>query len=217
ITLLGTSPVNIELGTPYVDAGASASDDIDGDLTASIATVSNVNVNVVGSYSVTYNVSDAAGNAAIQVTRTVNVNPDVTLPVITLLGTSPVNIELGTPYVDAGASASDNIDGDLTASIATVSNVDVNTIGSYSVTYNVSDAAGNAAIKVTRTVNVASDVIPDITLPVITLLGTSPVNIELGTPYVDASGSATHSINGYLTASLATVKKNNVQVVSSYR
>ena len=47
-------------------------------------TVNTVDVNTVGTYTVTYNVSDAAGNAATQVTRTVNITPDVTIPVITL-------------------------------------------------------------------------------------------------------------------------------------
>ena len=47
-------------------------------------TVNAVDVNTVGTYTVTYNVSDAAGNAATQVTRTVNITPDVTIPVITL-------------------------------------------------------------------------------------------------------------------------------------
>ncbi|MCP4332442.1 MAG: DUF5011 domain-containing protein, partial [Gammaproteobacteria bacterium] len=212
ISLAGVSPIDIELGTPYTDAGASASDNIDGVLTASITTVSNVNVNTVGSYSVTYNVSDAAGNAALQVTRSVNVTPDVTLPVISLAGASPIDIELGTPYTDAGASASDNIDGILTASIATVSNVNVNTVGGYNVTYNVSDAAGNAALQVTRSVNVT----PDVTLPVISLAGASPVDIELGTPYVDAGASASDNIDGVLTANIATVSNVNVNAVGSY-
>ena len=47
-------------------------------------------------YSVTYNVSDANGNAAAEVTRTVNV-VDTTVPVITLLGEDPVTIEVGEP------------------------------------------------------------------------------------------------------------------------
>ncbi len=50
------------------------SDSLDGDLTASIGYGGSVNVNVPGSYVLTYDVSDAAGNAAIQVTRTVNVS-----------------------------------------------------------------------------------------------------------------------------------------------
>ena len=68
----------------------------------------------------TYNVSDAAGNAATQVIRTVNITPDVTIPVITLLGESEVSLELGSTYTDAGATAVDNIDGDITANIVTV-------------------------------------------------------------------------------------------------
>ncbi|MCP4234458.1 MAG: DUF5011 domain-containing protein, partial [Aestuariibacter sp.] len=212
ISLVGPSPINIELGTPYTDAGASAYDNIDGDITANIATVSNVNVDAVGSYSITYNVIDASGNPASQAIRTVNVTPDATLPAISLAGVSPVNIELGTPYTDAGASASDNIDGDLTANIATVSNVNVNAVGSYSVTYNVSDATGNAALQVTRTVNVT----PDVTLPVISLAGASPVDIELGTSYVDAGASADDNIDGDLTTNIATVSNVNVNAVGSY-
>ena len=77
-------------------------------------TVNSVDVNTVGTYTVTYNVSDAAGNAATQVTRTINITPDVTIPVITLLGESEVSLELGSIYTDAGATAIDNIDGDIT-------------------------------------------------------------------------------------------------------
>ncbi|RDH85745.1 MAG: hypothetical protein DIZ80_02120, partial [endosymbiont of Galathealinum brachiosum] len=149
ISLLGVSPVNIELGSTYNDAGATASDNIDGNLTANIITSSNVNTSEVGNYSVSYNVSDAAGNAASTVTRVVNVTADVTPPVISLLGSTPVNVELGSTYNDAGATASDNIDGNITATIITSSNININAVGNYSVTYNVSDAAGNVASQVT--------------------------------------------------------------------
>jgi hypothetical protein len=75
--------------------------------------------------------------------------------VITLLGESEVSLELGSIYTDAGATALDNIDGDITANIVHGQYpVDVNTVGTYTVTYNVSDAAGNAATQVTRTVNI---------------------------------------------------------------
>ena len=47
--------------------------------------------------------------------------------------------------------ASDNYDGDITADIVTVNNVDTSVIGSYTVTYNVTDSSGNAASEVTRT------------------------------------------------------------------
>ena len=81
---------------------------------------------------------------------------DTTAPVITLLGDNPAEVIEGLTYTDAGASASDDIDGDLTESIVVVNNVDTSVIGSYTVTYNVSDAAGNAADEVVRTVNVVA-------------------------------------------------------------
>merc|ERR1711965_49954 len=150
---------SVELGSVYTDAGATAVDNIDGDISSSIVTVSNVNIGAVGTYTVTYNVSDAAGNSAVEVTRTVTVTPDATKPTITLLGDAVVELLVGREYSDAGATASDNIDGDITSSIVAVSTVDVNTVGTYTVTYGVSDSAGNAANEVTRTVVVSPFII----------------------------------------------------------
>ena len=69
------------MGETYSDAGATATDNVDGTITSSIVTVNPVNVNTAGTYTVTYNVSDAAGNAATQVTRsvTVYIAPDTTI------------------------------------------------------------------------------------------------------------------------------------------
>jgi hypothetical protein len=75
IQLVGDATVTLIVSSPYQDAGAVANDDIDGDLTSSIVTNNNVNTSVIGSYSVTYNVTDTSGNAAAQVTRTVSVGP----------------------------------------------------------------------------------------------------------------------------------------------
>ena len=54
-----------------------------------------------------YSASDAAGNAATSVTRTVTV-ADTTAPVITLTGLASVTHELGTTYADAGATSDEN-------------------------------------------------------------------------------------------------------------
>ncbi|MEL0457596.1 M14 family zinc carboxypeptidase, partial [Flavobacteriaceae bacterium SZ-1-7] len=81
--------------------------------------------------------------------------PDTTPPVITLNGASSVDVVQGGTYTEAGATALDNVDGDISANIVIAGQtVDTNTIGSYVITYNVSDAAGNAATEITRTVNV---------------------------------------------------------------
>ena len=77
LTLNGAASVDIPSGNAYTDAGATAVDNIDGDITTSIVVGNTVNTAVVGSYTVTYNVQDFAGNAAVQVTRTVNVTAAV--------------------------------------------------------------------------------------------------------------------------------------------
>ncbi|MDB4108023.1 DUF5011 domain-containing protein [Flavobacteriaceae bacterium] len=153
ITLTGDAAVTIEVDATYTDAGASALDNYDGNITNSISVVNTVNTAVVGEYTITYNVSDAAGNNAVQVTRTVNV-VDTTVPVITLTGDAAVTIEVDATYTDAGASALDNYDGNITNSISVVNPVNTAVVGEYTITYNVSDAAGNNAVQVTRTVNV---------------------------------------------------------------
>ena len=81
---------------------------------------------------------------------------DTTVPVITLTGDATVTIEVGSTYTDAGATANDNYDGDITDTIVIVNNVDSAVVGTYAVTYNVSDANGNAAEEVTRTVIIES-------------------------------------------------------------
>ena len=63
-----------------MDAGATASDNIDGNLTSEIVIVNSVNTSVIGSYTVTYNVADAAGNHAVEAVITVNVVAATTPP-----------------------------------------------------------------------------------------------------------------------------------------
>ena len=90
-----------------------------------------------------------ARNSAITV-----IAPDITAPVITVLGDNPVSVEKGAVYTDAGARAEDNIDGDITSNIAVNNPVDTSATSTFTVRYNVTDEAGNAAEEKTRTVNV---------------------------------------------------------------
>ena len=155
MTLVGSTPVVVEVGSSYVELGATALDNYDGDITSSIVTdASAVNTAAVGSYAVTYDVTDSSSNAGVQVTRTVDV-VDTGIPVISLVGANPQTIQVGSPYVELGATALDNYDGDITGSIVTdASAVNTSVVGSYTVTYNVVDANGNAAPQITRTVEV---------------------------------------------------------------
>ena len=86
------------LGGAYADAGATATDNVDGDLTASIVATSTVNTAQKGTYEVRYDVSDAAGNPAAQVVRTVQV---VEAPSMALRGGSYVVVTQGQAFADA--------------------------------------------------------------------------------------------------------------------
>ncbi|MDB4619295.1 DUF5011 domain-containing protein, partial [bacterium] len=90
----------------------------------------------------------------IEALITVNINDgvDSVPPVLTLQGGVEVTIPQGATYVDAGASAMDNLDGNLTTKIVVSGAVDTSTLGTYTLKYDVSDAAGNAAESVSRKV-----------------------------------------------------------------
>lgn len=72
ITVVGFNPVSHCIGSDYIDEGATAVDEEDGDISDKINTVINVNTDVEGSYTVLYTVEDNSGNSATA-TRTVNV------------------------------------------------------------------------------------------------------------------------------------------------
>lgn len=80
--------------------------------------------------------------------------PDTTAPELTLLGDSAVKVIARSEFTDPGVTATDDRDGDLTASVQVTGDLDVNWCGSYTLTYTVADAAGNAAT-VERVVEVA--------------------------------------------------------------
>ncbi len=79
---------------------------------------------------------------------------DDTPPVLILKGDTLVDHVLNTPYDDAGATATDETDGNITNQIFVENNVNVDRLGFYKVTYKVVDEAGNEAVPVSRTVRV---------------------------------------------------------------
>src|SRR5688572_20955451 len=91
ITLLGSDPMTISLNTTSVsDPGATAEDDEDGTIAnvTSDWSTTNPNVNLAGTYTVTYSAVDAAGNVG-EATRTVIVKNDADYLVGTYNVTEP--------------------------------------------------------------------------------------------------------------------------------
>ena len=73
LTLKGLPTVELTVGAPYEELGATATDAADGDITGRVVISNPVNATVVGGYTVTYSVADSSGNAATPVTRSVQV------------------------------------------------------------------------------------------------------------------------------------------------
>jgi hypothetical protein len=181
ITLLSSDTVRIEVGSTYNDAGATAYDMSEGDITSRIVTTNTLNSNVVGFYYFDYNVSDLSGNTAIPVRRVVIVVEDLTKPVLTLNPAAPGCIEArrdNAPYVDPGAIATDNKSPfNLTPSIIVTGSVDTRTEGTYTLNYYVQDVAGNFATD-SRTVCVE-----DTKAPII--ISGSDTNIQINSIWID--------------------------------
>ena len=88
--------------------------------------------------------STTSGTSTEPVTGTTTV--DTVAPVISLIGNSSVTITQGVAYIEEGVTATDDVDGDISANIVTTSTVDIGTVGTYTVNYSVSDTAGNTTI-----------------------------------------------------------------------
>lgn len=79
---------------------------------------------------------------------------DVNAPVITLVGPERVELKVGESFVDPGATASDDIEGDVSGRVQASGAVDTAVVGTYTVVYQVADRSGNSAAPVQRTIDV---------------------------------------------------------------
>ncbi|MCJ8315324.1 MAG: BspA family leucine-rich repeat surface protein, partial [Pseudomonadales bacterium] len=193
LTLIGDSIITLEVFDVYFELGVIVLDNDPANLTINIT--GEVNSAVVGSYHLTYNVSDSAGNVAIAQSRTVFV-VDTTAPVMSLIGESEITLEVLNVYVEAGVSVVDNVDSNLNAKVIGV--VDYSVIGIYPLTYHVSDSAGNTAQMLTRTVTVV-----DTTKPVLTLNGANEIELIIGDSYIELGVTITDNLDEDLSAEIS--------------
>ncbi len=179
-----------------------------------------LNSNSLGAGTYTLRFSATTNNGVESADLTLIITPvppvDTTAPVITILGTNPLTVALGSVYTDAGATALDNLDGDITSKISVVNSVNTAVAGTYSVIYSVADNAGNSATA-TRTVTVS--LTSDTNAPTIVI--SSPINGQTYTTAVtnityvptDVEGNLNqcwYSLNGGVTNSTAVSCNNGV-------
>jgi hypothetical protein len=219
VTLNGPSSITLECPGPYTEQGATVTDDCDLALSASIT--GSVDVHKVGTYTLTYAATDAAGNTSAPVTRTVNM-VDTTPPVITLNGDAEITLECPAAYNEPGAVVTDNCEPSPTLVIS--GSVNSHVPGTYTITYTATDANGLTSTTI-RTVKVV-DTMP----PTITLNGANPMTLECPTPYVELGAVASdacdpspslvitgsvdaHTLGSYTIRYTATDASNNTSFV----
>lgn len=131
----------INLNDEYVEKGANII--IDGvDYSSEIIIdSSNLNVNEVGTYYITYSYPFSK-NSIKTIYRTINV-VDNEAPNMVLLGSNIHTMLVNDEYVESGVLVSDNSNESLIDNIIVESNVDNTVVGEYFIKYSVSDSSGN--------------------------------------------------------------------------
>ncbi|MDD3048373.1 MAG: DUF5011 domain-containing protein [Bacilli bacterium] len=225
ITMLGASSVSINQGDTYSDAGATATDNNEGDITSSIGVTSNLNPNVPGTYTVIYSVSDASGNITTK-TRTVTV-VDIVAPsiafgtngnatyaksrstTVTVNDAGGLNTSSLKYQIITSSSAPD--EGTFSNSFTNGGTINLESLtGSYYLWILAKDTSNNTTITKSNVFNL------DNTAPVITMLGSSPVTLNIDDTYSDAGATATDGIDGNITSSINTTSSVNPSAVGTY-
>lgn len=183
VTLKGNEVVKTELNKAYDDEGASATDNIEGDISSRIVKIQDIDISHVGYYTVKYVVADNYGNLSDTVVRIVQVELNQSGPVISLIGPDTVYMEVRKDsYKEPtpGATAVDNKGTDISSSLQVFNDLDSANVGVYHVTYKVSDAFGFIAIK-QRTIIVRDTESP--TIHTRTANDASTVTHQIKTPF----------------------------------
>ena len=184
ITLKGGDVGYYSPGYTYVEAGFTATDNYDGDLTDQV-------VRTETPTSVTYSVTDSFGNQATAV-RTL-VCQDIVAPIITLNEGDKLIIAEDSEFEDPGFVASDDVDGDISANVITSGTINTSIYGKQYITYTVVDSSGNY-YQTQRVV-----VVQEFTPPQLFLASTTAF-VRAGEDFVESGYNAFDDIDGDVTS-----------------
>ena len=242
ITLVGSSTINLTVGDTFTDPGAAATDDVDGDITSSITTSGTVNTSTVGEYTIVYSVSDAAGNTATVVQRTVIVSAATNSSNCTINGQNvgggqSQTVTLTNAISDITFSVNSSCEENLQAeafglpigvimsfsdNTAIISGTPTGQTGNYPYDVNWYSSTSTFTLGGTITVvagsttstSTTSSSTADTTAPTITLVGSSTINLTVGDTFTDPGATATDDVDGDLTSSIVvdgTVDSSNTE------
>ncbi|MES2560546.1 MAG: immunoglobulin-like domain-containing protein [Bacteroidota bacterium] len=180
IALKGSSLEKVEVNKPYIEKGVIAIDNLEGDISSRYQVFGFVNTTKVGYYVLKYIAADLYGNNSDTITRTVQVEINQTGPSLTLIGSDSIAIEVFNSYVELGATAMSNTGSNITSQIIRSGVVDTSALGTYLVSYSITDQFGFNTTKQRKVV------VMDTTKPtIVTNAGTISISHQVGTPYMD--------------------------------
>ena len=217
-------------GNEFSDPGVGAFDTKDGDLRDKVVVNGTVDVNTPGTYTLTYTVSDNAGNdtSAIRIVIVIKAGSgtDNVPPVITLKGADtlliPVDMSVldyeSTIYQEPGFTATDNVDGDISAKVQ-VSEMKQLSQKYWYKNYTVTDAAGNSASPKRRYFDTQKT--GGGTAPVIDLVfPDSVIQIIIGNQWKEPGYSAVDIDEGDITSQVIVIDTNvtnNIDTEGNYQ
>lgn len=177
-TIAGADSVTVNSGSKFdVKSGVTASDTVDGDLTANITVTGTVNTTKIGTYKLVYTVNNSNGQTST-VERVVTVKK-AAKP--TLAGATAVSVPFGGVFDPlAGVTSVDAVDGDLKSKIVVNGTVDTMKSGRYILKYQVTNS-GNITTYVTRYVTVKAAAKSTIT-------GATAARIQFGSTFDPLAG-----------------------------
>lgn len=136
--LNGNSKVKVNYGDNYEDEYVTFK--VNNKEVKDVVISSNLNIKKPGNYIIAYKLKLSSFNYYLF--RVVSVIDNLK-PTINLLGEDKVILDFNQAYKEAGFTATDNYDGDITNKVIVKNNVNIKKTGTYKVSYKVSDSNGN--------------------------------------------------------------------------
>lgn len=204
IYINGKDTVYVEVFGTYIEDGAAAMDNRDGNVTNAIVLTGAVNTKSIGIYILTFTVKDVSGNTTSK-NRVVIVG-DSQKPIISnndADANNNIKVQVVSMFIDR-TKVTDNYDmPTLVVTPGSAGGVDPRFMGIYPITYNATDGSGNKAD--TKTYNyIVDDYIP----PTINLNTADEISWIVNTPYTPVQPTVTD--NYYNSSQISLTKTSNV-------
>lgn len=134
VELLGNNEMTITLGNDYIEPGYTAQDSNNNDVTEDVEVYSNLQINKIGNYQITYKIKNA------EVKRIIRIVEPTSDTYIYLKGEKNIYLKLGEKYVEPGFVAHDKKDGSLTDKVVVTGTVNSKQKGLYKIVYSVTNS-----------------------------------------------------------------------------